>query len=93
MDADLALQGLVDAPGDGGRVVGVGDEDFQVGNRAGQLEIDLRRRQRHEDEIGIVFVHADLEGGDDTIGLHPGHGAKRGGVALGRDQGDLVADR
>ena len=40
---------------------GIVEEDLDIGDRAFRLEIDLRGFERHEDETGIVFEHADLE--------------------------------
>ncbi len=38
----------------------------------GQIEEELRRRQRHEDDAAVVFVHADIEGAGDAIALMRG---------------------
>ena len=47
--------------------------------------------QRHEDERGVVFRHADLEYGGDLVGLDPRRRAHRRHGAARRDQREIVA--
>ena len=73
-------------------VVGIVDEDLDRLRAAFHVEVELRLGERHEDDGGVELRHADLEDGDDRIGLDARRRAERRHVAVRRDQRDHVAE-
>src|SRR6516225_2166448 len=70
----------------------IGDKDFKAGDRVRQAKEQLRRLERDKDEAVVVFVHADIEQGYDSVGFDPRHRAEGGGGPLRRNYRDRTAN-
>jgi hypothetical protein len=72
--------------------VGIVGVDLDGGDIAGAIEISLCLRQRHENEGGVVFRHADLENASDLVSLDPRGRTHRRHRPARRHERDAVAD-
>lgn len=63
------------------RIVQIGvvaQRNVNAGNAVAERKEFLRRRQRHKDKIGVIFVHSEVERSGHAVALHPRHRAEHG---------------